>query len=182
MKGSKPCRVDPTMKAVKIEGRNVSIEVDPGSSLSVMQFAQFKKLFPKLELKPCKVCFSMYNQTKSRAKGIAMVEVEDKGRLNCLPFYVIEVSDNPLLGRNWLKALKPKVYQELCIKKIVPEVETVKQLKKQFADVFKKEVATLKGIKASLNVDANATHKFMTARPKPFAKKLDVQKRLEEME
>ena len=178
---------DPITKELQIEGSLVKMEVDTGSSLSVMQYQQYCKLFPHVPLQRSNVRFKMYNQSRTYAKGVAQVEVEHRNKFYVLPLYIIDVAsaNYPLLGRDWLQMLTPDTYTELCINQISDDRSPAKALSaimREYSEVFSDEMGTLKGMKAHLTVSPEAKPKFMKARPVPFAKRPQVEEKLQLLE
>ena len=58
----------------------------------------------------------------------------------------------------------------------------IERLKEQYAEIFKPEIGTVKGVTAKLHLKENATPVFQRARPVPYALRSAVEEELKRME
>lgn len=95
-------RVPPYEVAAEADGREVTLEVDTGSSVE-----SFRKLWPDRKLSPCKYRLRSYAQepiaVSGCVSGCVEVKVKYKGQVARLPLIVVEGNGHSLLGRNWLE-------------------------------------------------------------------------------
>ena len=111
--------------------------------------------------------------------GLLSVHVKHNSQELQLPVLVVEGDGPNLLGRNWLEKLQ---INWKSIYHTGSGTEDVDQLCSEFSDVFQSGLGTLKGFKASIYVDKEATPVFCKARPVPYAMKPLVEKELDCLE
>ena len=122
---------------LEIEQKKVKMELDTGASVSVIGLHDYRKYFPRVPLRSTKLKLQMYNQSVSHPEGMILVNVNHKGETHELPLYVIKHGDHPLLGRNWLKSIKPDWPKIKSLKMAQGGKDVaVKELKEKFEDVF----------------------------------------------
>ena len=81
-------------------------------------------------------------------------------------------------GRNWLTALKLDWQKIFSVK----SERTLQTVLDKYPDVFKDDLGTVKGMKATIHIDPEATPLFHKARPVPFALKEKVEAELERLQ
>ena len=166
---------------VKLDGKELSMEVDTGASLSLMSETTYKKLWESdtlPELQQTAVKLRTYTGEEIRVLGCINVKVQSKEQEAHLPLLVVKGNGPSLLGRNWLTKLRLN-WQEIFS---VRTNHSLESLLKQYEGVFKDELGTLKGIEAKLHVDPQAKPLFYKARTVPFALREKVEQELERLE
>ena len=166
---------------VKLDGKELSMEVDTGASLSLMSETTYKKLWESdtlPELQQTAVKLRTYTGEEIRVLGCINVKVQSKEQEAHLPLLVVKGNGPSLLGRNWLTKLRLN-WQEIFS---VRTNHSLESLLKQHEGVFKDELGTLKGIEAKLHVDPQAKPLFYKAHTVPFALREKVEQELERLE
>ena len=88
---------------VKVDDCDVRMEVDTGSSVSLVSQATYERLWLKRGLSPCKYRLRLYLEESITVLGCMQVNVIYKTQAVQLPLLVVEGSGPSLLGRNWLE-------------------------------------------------------------------------------
>ena len=162
---------------VQIEGSDMVVEIDTGSSVSLIPGVEWAKMCQKSEL-----TLDTHNVPRLRTYagttieplGRAYVNVCHNSQQHRLPAIIVPGSGPNLLGRDWLAVLKvnwAKVYQ-------VDKVDFLKP----YESVFSEGMGTLKGMKAKFYVDDTVKPRFCKPRPVPFALRAKVEDELDRMQ
>jgi len=171
---------------VKVFDKIVEMEVDSGSSSTLINDHDFRKLFPHLELSHTPRELKAYSGYHLNTMGEVMVEVSLNGRTAKLPLIVVQTAEHspPLLGRTWLDALVPGWRTSLMNnveKQFAVTDETIDTLKDKYQDIFAPGLGTVKGATAKLHLKENVKPIFHRARPVPLALRNAVDKELDRM-
>ncbi|KAI5624616.1 hypothetical protein C0J50_15842 [Silurus asotus] len=163
------------------------MELDTGSALSVISAADYQRLFSKIPLQNTSVILKTYTGEKVSPKGKLQVIVKYKGHQQQLYLYVLENGGPALFGREWLRKipLDWHTIKKLDVPQQVTDKETLKalaQIIENAESVFQKGIGTLKGIKASLELEEDTSPKFFKARPVPYAIRPKVEAELDNLE
>lgn len=167
-------REEPIKKELKVNGKNVTYEVDTGCGYTIMSKRAFHKLFSdsdKPRLAKCRIKLRTYGGHKVSVLGATKVKVVHKGIAKML-VVVVKGSGTSLLGRGWLKALKVD-WQP--VHKIEDTENTLQGVLSRHEAVFKAELGMLKGFTAKIHVANDATPCFYNPRSVPFAMKKKVE-------
>ena len=147
----------------------VSMELDTGAALSLINMATYHKIAQssQLPLQKSDVMLRTYTGERINIRGLVKVNVYYQVKTKMLRLQVVEGEGPNLLGRDLLETLQVRL-NGVCnlvvtINKGVDEVLT-KHIK-----VFANELGTLTGYKAKLNVDPTAMPRFCKARTVPYA-------------
>ncbi|XP_055591044.1 uncharacterized protein LOC129743109 [Uranotaenia lowii] len=149
---------DPCLVNVLIEGKNMQMEIDCGSSVSVIGKKQYYGLF-SVPLKKSSKQLIVVNGGKLLIEGEATVNVQYMGILAKLKLVVLNCSNNflPLLGRSWLDIFIPNWREtftsKITIQRVIQEDrdKIISDLKQKFSNVFIKDFSTpIKGFEADL--------------------------------
>ena len=92
------------------------------------------------------------------------------------PLLVVSGSGPSLFGRNWLERIK---LDWGSIQKIET---TADQLLQEYAEVFRKELGTVQGVQARLEVKEGAVPRFHKPRSVPYAIRSAIEQDLERLE
>ena len=140
-------------------------------------------------LHPVERSFHAYAGTPLDIAGQTMVHVEHNRQRATLPLLVVRAQRYapPLLGRSWLKNVRPdwrnffpshngqfSVGQDSDVR--------VERLKEQYAEIFKPELGTVQGVTAKLHLKESAMPVFKRARPVPYALRSAVEEELQRLE
>ena len=124
---------------LKINGKQVRMELDTGAAVSVMSISTKRELFLKLPMSKSTILLRTYTGDRLKVHGQMNVDVCYGDQTASLPLLVVEGNGN-LLGRNWLK------YIRLDWKKIgaIHVATSVEQLCQKYDSVFQKGPGTIK--------------------------------------
>ncbi len=143
-------KTPPLMVDVCMDDRLVSMEIDTGASVSVISEKVFTELWPG---KPSMAKLCGYNNTPLSLCGSCEVKVVYQGQQLCLPLTVVKWEGPSLMGRDWLQSL---VVDWRSIHAIATYDPPLQQLLRRYAIVFQEGLGTLKGFKATVNVNSDA--------------------------
>ncbi|XP_041961667.1 uncharacterized protein K02A2.6-like [Alosa sapidissima] len=183
-------RVDPYMVEMKINGKGVCFEIDTGCSLTVMNEQTLQKLWKDTKcpkVKPVKIHLETYTGDPVKVIGVASVRVKYKKQSCTLPLVVVEGNGPSLLGRSWLEKIKInwkkiKDSRKACdLQHMKTETKTLQQVLSEHENVFKEELGTLKGTKATIHVKANAVPRFFRPRSVPYAMRAKVEEEIDRL-
>ena len=139
-------RSPPITVHVMLDGKDVSMEVNTGASVSLMSEASFQSLWPGRSLESSGVKLMGYLREPIHVVGCTQVQVNYEGQTAQLSLVVVKGHGPTLLGRNWL-------HVRLNWKQINYVVNPhLHELLDRFSVVFKEELGTMKGIKAKIEV------------------------------
>ena len=96
--------------------------------------------------------------------GSREVEVKYKDQVARLPLIIVKGVGTSLLGRNWLQTLRLDWHE---IK--VAQCDQLQAILERHSEVFEGGLGTMKGFKAKIFVDPDATPRFTKARSVPYA-------------
>ena len=170
----------PLQSIGKLNGKELSMEVDTGVSLLLISETTYQNLWELdtlPELQQTSVKLRTYTGEISVLGGIN-AKVQTQGQEAHLPLLVVKGDGPSLLGRNWLTSLRLN-WQEIFS---VRTKQCLESLLKQYEGVFKDELGTLKGVKAKLHVDPVTKPLFYKARMVPFVLQEKVEQELERLE
>ena len=161
---------------VKADGGSVKMEVDTGSSVSLVSQTTFESLWPKRELSHCQYRLRSYSEEPIKVVGCVTVDVSYKTQAVRLPLIVVEGSGPSLLGRNWLKHIVLD-WQEIRYLSNMP----LQAMLDNHRSVFQEGLGTLKNFEAKIHVDPKANPRFCKARTVPYAMREKVEVELERL-
>ena len=126
----------------------------------------------------------VYSGSPLEVAGEITVSVKYNLQEHQLPLVVVKTEEEapPLFGRSWLRVIKldwPRIFSQGVH---AVKLDTIKGLQSKYADIFKQELGTVKGVKATLHMRPNVKPVFCKARPVPFALRPAVEKELQRMQ
>ena len=172
-------KTDPLFVTVKLNGTQVSMELDTGSAVTNMAESKFNEISSD-SLEESAVNWCTYSGEKIQVKGEAMCNVEYEGKHYVLPLLSFLGYGPTLLGRSWLQHI-PLNWSNI-FQTIVKVDDKLSQLLHSFSDVFRDELGTLKDEKVSIHFDPSVLPKFCKARSLPYALKEKVVKELQHLQ
>ena len=95
-----------TLVPVKVNGENISMELDTGASVSIMTEEAWRRRFPKVPLEESQIKFKTYTGEALEIIGQALVEETYQDKTTMLPLQILKGNGPSLFGRNWLKNIK----------------------------------------------------------------------------
>ncbi|RWS18639.1 LanC-like protein 2, partial [Leptotrombidium deliense] len=152
---------------LKVGAEIVNFEVDTGSARTVISEETFESWKQRPKVSPAETTLRTYSGELLRLKGQTSITVTHKNRQRVITLLIAAGNGPNLLGRDALRQF-PTILNELTVNYNSESSETLNELLDEFQDVFqeKKEGSN---IEVTLEINENATPKFVKARPVPFA-------------
>lgn len=175
-------RVKPYVIKVKVNDKDLDMEIDTGASLSVIGENTLNTLWDgnsKFHLEKTSVRLKTYTGEELKPKGSIKVKVSYEGQVHQLPLLVLEGGGPALLGRNWLEKIKVNWSH---VNKLSSTNVKLDSLLQKYAEVFDDNLGTLKGLKAKIHVDPAVTPIFHRARSVPYALREKIELELERLQ
>uniref|UniRef100_A0A1A7YSF0 Gypsy retrotransposon integrase-like protein 1 n=2 Tax=Iconisemion striatum TaxID=60296 RepID=A0A1A7YSF0_9TELE len=189
-------KVDPYTESMKVNGKRVQFEIDTGCSLTVMNEKTFQDTWRSNKcppIKPVKIKLETYTGEAVEVVGAAQVKVRYKTQRAKLPLLVVKGDGPTLLGRGWLEELKlsweeikarhqdSKIHHVSVEKNKKHLDESLQSILSKHEEVFKEELGTLKGTKATIHVNEDATPRFYRPRSIPYAMRAKVDEEIDRL-
>ena len=174
---------------VRIEDVDFQMEVDTGAAASVMNYTDYARYFKCLALRPVKKSFHAYTGTPLDIAGQILVDLKYNDQQLTLLLLIVRAKKYapPLLARAWMtkirldwKNLLSPSNAQFVVER--DNDERIVRLKERYAELFKPELGTVKGVTAKLHLKDNVRPVFQKARPVPYALRPAVEKELKKME
>ncbi|XP_055622179.1 uncharacterized protein K02A2.6-like [Toxorhynchites rutilus septentrionalis] len=155
----------------------MKFEVDSGSPVSLIGLADRVKWFNDITLNETKVELRSYCGSKIKVFGTIDVDVACNGKIQVLRLFVVDSKRQPLLGREWMRALQfnwndvMKNYLS-SVNKITlrtPLSGTVRNVLEEFPSVFDDSIGEITKVQASLTLKPNSKPVFLKSRSIPFS-------------
>ena len=161
-----------------INGQGVSMELDTGAAISVINELTYKTVLAQLPLQKSNVKLHTYSGEQLCVLGELQVTVQYNEQTASLPLIVLQGSGPNLFGRNWLEQIKLN-WQQLCT---VKSASALQELLDQHEAVLRDELGKLEGTQVSIEVDSDAQPRFFKPRPLPFMLKSKVEDELDRLQ
>ncbi len=162
VRGSHSESVPPITETLRVNGRQVTFELDTGCGVSIMTAAAARSLF-KDQITYQLHTFSGHDLP---VLGKVHVTVNFRRKSHCLPLYIVSGSGPNLLGRCWMKILRISIP---CINAINEAPLSLQYVLDRHAAVFQLGLGEFKGPKVHLSVKPDASPTFCKPRPVPYA-------------
>ncbi|XP_030580469.1 uncharacterized protein K02A2.6-like [Archocentrus centrarchus] len=180
-------KVDPYTVDMELNDQVLTFEIDTGCCLTVTN-EQTWKCCKLPSLRPAKIKLESYTGDPVKVIGVTAVRVRYKQQRKTLPLVVVEGDGPSLLGRGWLEEIHldwREIKNKHKAKKVhqvkTTENNTLQQVLSKHEDVFKEELGTLKGTKATIHVKQDATPRFFRPRSVPFAMRAKVDEEIDRL-
>ena len=182
--------VKPLTVTINVNGTVLTMEVNTGAAVSVINELSYKCTWP-VENRPllkktndCYVQLQTYSGEKLPVLGELSVVVHYKGKEERLGVVVIARKGPTLMGRNWLECLHVQWLGGSGIHHVTTTSNHsgLKEMLDQHQTLFKDELGQIKGVKATIRVDKHAAPRFFKPRPVPFALREKVEMELARLE
>ncbi|XP_026742884.1 uncharacterized protein K02A2.6-like [Trichoplusia ni] len=162
---------------IMIDNLEIKCEIDTGSRISAINEDLYYREFSNKVIKTDNLVLRSY--AGSRIESLGYIEVQVRLRnveVKSLPLYIIRNGAGPLLGRDWLRALK---ISQINLFKITDD-GFVNRLCAEFPEVFTDKLGTCKrAIRLQLTNDEPV---YVRARPVPLALRARVERELARLE
>ena len=168
---------------IYVNGRQTSMEVDSGSSVSTMPYKTFKRLLPDFNnIEVPDITLIAANGDRIRPKGFAEVEVNAKnGSKKLLRLYITKENNFPsLIGREWIRKLGVTIKEgSVAINKVMEANSSVSQLMKKYDNVTKPGIGLLpENFAITINLKTSPRPFYVKPRIVPYALREKAEKAL----
>jgi hypothetical protein len=170
---------DPIVMTVGINGNNYDMEVDSGSSTSVVSDIMYETNFSKIPLRSVSLKMCFYNGHKITPLGCFSAEVSYRDMTKQILFYVIKNGGPGLLGRDFMAKFGISLmctntnYSINCSSDM-----DVNSLLNKYKELFNDDLGCFKYGEVKLQLKEGVIPRFCKARPLPFALKGSVEDEL----
>ena len=169
----------PIMIKVNVEGTPIDMELDTGSSISVIPLSTFESSCKHLKLQPTKL--RTYGDETIIPVGTVTANVSHNGECHKAQMYVVDGSRVALFGSSWLQLFKLDWPSINMIQANAKHRELTNLIEKHH-NVFSDKLGCLKGYSAQLHVRDRATPVHQKHRTVPFAIRSEVLAELDKLE
>lgn len=97
---------------VIIEGKEVTMELDTGASISLVSEETFNRHWSGHQLQPTSIRLKTYSGEQLTVVGEASVEIEYENQNKCLPLVSVEGRGPSLFGRDWLSHFQTQLEED----------------------------------------------------------------------
>ena len=170
----------PLTVLVTINGKSVTMEIDTGSSVSIISDSVFSSVFETATLQETEVKLCTYSGEQLPVKGKITCEVSYEGQTYTLPLIVLVGEGPTILGHDWMQQIRLDWSTIFQIKAV--QDGSLQPLLQPFEDIFKEELGTYTGDKAKIHIDPSVAPKFCKYRPLPYPMREMVEKELQRLE
>jgi hypothetical protein len=161
-------RSKPIMITVKVNNRDLKMELDTGASVSIISKSMFKSVFENsVSIQVTDISLRTYLGEELPVLGVAEVEVAYKSQVVPLPLVVVKGHGSTLFGRNWLE----RIQVNWASINNVQYSSSVTEVIRKHSELFSQKLGTLKGMEAKIFVSSTAQPRFFKPRPLPYALK-----------
>ena len=176
-------------KYLEIQGKKMSVEIDSGAAVTVMNLEEYKRKLNGLTLKRSNRKLGAVNESELKVIGEVKVLVWYNKKIFKIPLVVVDIPKiTTLVGRNWLDLLEPNWREKLLPETQLIQAVQVKdqdnktnQLKLEFSSIFAKGPSTITGFEANIHLKEKAAPRFRQFYHIPYALKENVKICLETM-
>ena len=159
---------DPIMIDLQLEGQTVSMELDTGASVTILNnstYDRIKSAVPSVNLKPTTKRLVTYTNEDIPIRGCVRLNVGYRVQtVRTLSAVVVTGNGPNLLGRDWFKEIK-LVWEAIHLAK---EAEVMASVQKH-RDLFKIEQGHYSNCKVKLHRNDQVQPRFFKARSVAFA-------------
>eukprot|EP00794_Sanderia_malayensis_P014513 gene14513-16019_t len=172
----KPC---PKVEA-KINEHPVTLEVDTGSAVTLINEATWHNSLDTPRLRPASLELKSYSHgnVPLLREFDASIKINEQRTELCAR--VVKGKARNLLGRDLLCQVRLD-WQSIFVV-FIPKEKKLKTVLDDFQEVFMEETGLCKGIKAKIAMKNDATTTFRKARPLPYAKKKNIEDEVDRLE
>lgn len=167
---------------LSVEGVNLDMQVDSGSSVSAISKDTYDKLYKDRPLIESDKVLTVYSGEKIKPVGIMPVNVVHNDQLFTSKLYVIDNGNcPPILGRKWMRELQvslPIVAHMSCDKNDI----VINEIMRKYKNVFEHGIGTFNRGKISLQICEGAVPVWRRARVVPHALRPVVDEELERLQ
>ena len=178
-------KIAPYAVEIGINGTKTKMEIDTGAAVTILSekaFHQIRNGPDNANLKQTNAKIRTYTGEQISVLGEVEVPVQYNGKMQNLSALVVQGNGPSLVGRDWLSKVRLDwheiFYENLELANQKGELETIL---KQYPEVFKTGMGTLKGFKATIKVDHESVPKYWKPRPVPYSIRNKVDQELDRL-
>ena len=169
----------PIFLSVVINNCPITMEFDTGGSVSVISESTFNSVLKDTgSIEPTGICLCTYMGQELPVLGTTTINVRYGSQTTSLPLVVVKGDGASLFGRNWLEHIK---FNWSAIHS-VSNTQDIEDILKNYQQLFRKELGTLKGMEAQIHVPPKTQPRYFKPRPLPYSLKAKVEKELERLQ
>lgn len=175
-------KTKPIIAMVKMNGREMQMEVDTGASMSIISDSTYRTLQTAphtAALQKSEVKLTTYTGENVPVLGSVDVTVTYGTQVKELSVLVVQGNGPSLLGRDWLREIRLDWQQ---LHQMNQEPAMWQEVVERHSDLFKDELGLVKGVTAKIQLDPQAQPKFLRSRPVPYALRDKVEEELDRLE
>ncbi|XP_061177726.1 uncharacterized protein K02A2.6-like [Saccostrea echinata] len=178
-------KVDPIILQLMIKGQQINMELDTGSSVSIIPEAFYKQNLSDVPLQKTRIKLRTFTGENISPLGTVHVPVTLNQQQGNMDLIVVRQNGPALFGRDGLSQFKVN-WHEVKVLKLQQTTQKTDTMLKKILDrhqaVFGSEIGRLEGIRGTLYLEDNAQPKFCKARPVPYSLKPKVEEELKRLE
>ena len=159
-----------------MDGKELRMELDTGAALTLVNEKTHNQLWPGKKLQPAEVRLTTYSGEAISVVGSREVLVLYGGQQVNLPLIVVKGDGPSLFGRNWLE----KITLDWYTIHLVGD-GALEHILQRHKSIFQEGLGTMRGFKAKLSVDPQATPKYCRARTVPYSMRGKVETELQRL-
>ena len=171
---------DPISVPMRLNGKELAMEVDTGAALSVISESTRQSVFPEEPLHPSKLILKTYTDEQMEVKGTLNMRVQYGDQKKKLVLVVVGGDGPSLLGRNWLKYIRLDWSSIFAVR--TARMQPLHTLLQSHQELFSEEPGEIQPHTATLQIRPEATPRFFKPRPVPFAIKDAIGQELDRLE
>ena len=155
-----------------VNSKPVSMEIDTGASISLINHETFVKLYGnRTRINPTSSRIRTYTGEIVQPKGSMEVQVEYSGQKTRRKIIVVDGNCSNLSGRNILRKIKlnwNELFNTNQVKEYIVDDLKLNNVLLQQKNVFNSELGTLKNVEVKLKTKPGGIPKFCKAHPLPY--------------
>lgn len=171
---------DKFMVNMKIENKQLRMEVDTGAALCSISYADYKALHIDSKIFNTNVQMKTYTGEIIKPKGVCYVSCQYKETQFSGKLFVIAQTVDPIMGRDWIRQVNID-WAEIKVLKAVENLQ-LEEVLKTYEDVFTDKIGKIPSEKACLKLKPDTTPIFYKPRPVPYSRKEKIEMELDRLE
>lgn len=173
-------RSQPIIIPVRLNDKNIEMELDTGAAISVISETTYKSLQLQNSaiISPSDITLRTYLGEELPILGTTDIEVTYENQTVSLPLVIVKGEGASLFGRNWLQQIR---LNWSSVNSINTD-DSVQEIINRHPALFRSEIGTLQGVKAKLFVPPETQPHFYKPRPVAYAIKHKVEEELDRLQ